>query len=430
MLALLAFFVVSFVSEALPVGASFPLVLTWIILFRVRPPVEAIASFAHDSALFIMGALMMARVLVRRSLHQRALTLFLRIVPPRIPFLLAVIMAFAATSSAIISDHTVAALLLPVGTTLVVAAGGVREHPRLAKLFMLAIAFSCAIGGMATPSGGSRNVIMMAYLQDIAGVQVSYRMWLTMALPITVILVPIVGVILFLLYRPETQDLRRVEGKVLERMQGAGSMNTGDWMTLAIFGLVLVAWITVGDRYGIGLIAIAGALVYLVAGLADWDEDYQHINWGIVLLYFAAMAFGRALESSGAALWLAERVMGAVQVRLGLESGIRLALSSSVFMTLFSQTMSDGPAVALFGPVALESARLANTSPVLVGVATALSSSFAYMMIIGTPANAIIYSSGYLEARDFVRAGFWAALVSLAVLLLVAALWWPRIGVV
>ncbi len=429
MLALLAFFVITFVSEALPVGASFPLVLTWIIFFGVRPPIEAIASFAHDSALFIMGALMMARVLVRRDLHQRALTLFLRMAPPRVPALLAVVMVFAAMSSAVISDHTVAALLLPVGTTLVVAAGGVREHPRLAKLFMLAIAFSCAIGGMATPSGGSRNVIMMAYLQDIAGVQVSYRMWLAMALPITVILIPIVGVILFFLYRPERQDLRHVEEQVVHRMQRNGSMDTGDWTTLGIFALVLVAWITVGEQYGIGLIAIGGALVYLLVGLADWDEDYQHINWGIVLLYFAAIAFGRALDASGAASWLADRVMLQVQTRLGLESGIRLALSSSVFMTLFSQTMSDGPAVALLGPVVLESARLTNSSPILVGMATALSSSFAYMMIIGTPANAIIYSSGYLEARDFLRAGFWVALVSLAVLLLVAALWWPRLGV-
>ncbi len=429
MLALLAFFVISFVTEALPVGASFPLVLAWIIFFQIVPPAEAVASFAHDSGLFMMGALMIARVLVSRNLHQRALTILLKIIPPKIPWLLAGLMGFGALASAIISDHTVAALLLPVGVTLVVTSGGIRRHPRLAKLLMLGIAYGCAIGGMGTPSGGSRNIIMMAYLQDIAGVQVTYRMWLTMALPITLILTPIVGVVLYMLYKPEKQDLSHIEDAVVGRMEKIGPMNHGDWATIAIFAVVMLGWVTIGDQYGIGVVAITGALIYVLAGLANWDEHYQHINWGIVLLYFAAISFGTALKTSGAALWLASRVMGTVQSALGLESGLRLALSSSAFMTLFSQTMSGGPAVALLGPVILESARLTGTSPVMVGVASALASSFAFMLIIGTPSNAIMYSSGYLEARDFVRAGFWTAIISIGVLMLVVAFWWPVLGV-
>ncbi len=429
MLGLLVFFAVSFMTEALPVGASFPLVLGWIAFLGIRSPAEAIASFAHDSALFMMGALMIARVLVRRNLHQRALTVLLRLVPPRIPWLVAAIMAFGALTSAIISDHTVAALLVPIGGTLVVSAGGIRRRPQLAKLLMLSIGYSCAIGGMSTPSGGSRNVIMMAYLADISGVQVGYGMWLILALPITLILTPIVGLILYNLYRPEQHDLQEIGDEALRRMEVLGPIDRQDKATIGIFALIMLAWITIGDIYGIGLIALTGALLYIIVGLANWEEDYQHINWGIVLLYFAAISFGRALETSGAAFWLADRVMGTVQASLGMESGIRLALSSSAFMTLFSQIMSDGPAVALLGPVILESAKLTGTSPILVGVASTLASSFAYMLIIGTPSNAIVYSSGYLEARDFLRAGFWAAIASLAVLMLVVVVWWQWLGV-
>jgi len=319
MLGLLVFFALSFVTEALPVGASFPLVLGWIVFLGIRSPGEAIASFAHDSALFMMGALMIAQVLVRRNLHQRALTLLLQVVPAKIPWLLGSLMAFGALTSAIISDHTVAALLVPVGGTLVVSAGGIRRNPRLAKLLMLSIGYACAIGGMSSPSGGSRNVIMMAYLQDISGVSVSYGQWLMLALPVTIILTPIVGLILYRLYRPEIHDLESIGNEALERMQVLGPIDRNDIITIGIFVLIMVAWITVGDVYGIGLIAITGALVYLIVGLADWEEDYQQINWGIVLLYFAAMSFGRALETSGAAAYLAENVMGTVQAQLGLE---------------------------------------------------------------------------------------------------------------
>lgn len=430
MLALLAFFIIAFVTEALPIGASFPLVLAWIVLLEIRPPGEAVKSIAHDAALFMMGALMIARVLVRRNLHQRALALVLRIIPPRTGWLVFTLVAFGALSSALISDHTVAALLLPVGTALVVAAGGIRENPRFAKLLMLSIAFACAIGGLATPSGGSRNVVMMAYLQDIAGQPVSFRLWLSMAAPVMLVLIPVTVGILYLMYRPEKKDLGRVGENLLREMKLAGPMQMQDWATLTIFSLILLAWVTVGERYGIGLIAVTGALLYLIVGLADWEGDYQHINWGLVWLYFAAVSFGRALEASGAALFLAERVVGGVQGWLGMESGIRLAASSAVFMTLFSQTMSNGPAVALLGPVVLESARISGTSAILVGMATAIASSFAFMMIIGTPSNAIVYASGYLEARDFIRAGLWMTVASLLVLMAAAAYWWPRLGIV
>ncbi len=430
MLGLLVFFVVAFVTEALPIGASFPLVMAWIVFLEIRPPGEAIKSISHDAALFMMGALMIARVLVRRNLHQRALSLILRVIPPRVEWLIVTLMTFGALTSAIISDHTVAALLLPVGTALVVAAGGIRENPRLAKMLMLTIAFSCAIGGLATPSGGSRNVVMMAYLQDMTTQPVGFRLWITMALPVTLVLIPVAVLILFALYRPEKRDLGRVSDQLLREMKLAGPMQGQDWATLGVFFLILLAWISAGDQYGIGLIAISGSLVYLVVGLADWDRDYQHINWGIVWLYFAAVSFGRALESSGAAWWLAERVLLNVQAAVGMDSGLGLAASSSVFMTLLSQSMSNGPAVALMGPIVLQAAKMSGTSVVLVGVASAIASSFAFMMIIGTPSNAIVYASGYLEARDFVRAGFWMTIASLVVLLAIAALWWPRLGVV
>ncbi len=429
MIGLLVFFAITFVAEAIPVGGSFPLVLGWVIFFGIRPPAEAVMSIAHDAALFMMGALMIARVLVGRNLHRRALALILRAVPAKLPWIMGAMALFSALASTLISDHTVAALMLPVGVSLVVASGGVRRNLRMAKALMMSIAFACALGGLASPSGGSRNVVMMAYLQDIAGTTVGYGSWVLMALPITLLLIPLAVVIPYLVFRPREADLVAATQQLKDDARDEGPMLPEDWGTLAVFAVVLGGWVFLGDRFGIGVIAITGAFVYLVTGLADWEQDYQHINWGIVWLYFAAITFGRALESSGAALWLADSVMRSVQVRLGMDAGLGLAASSSVFMTLFSQAMSDGPAVALMGPVILETARISGTSPILVGVSSAIASSFAYMLIIGTPSNAIIYASGYLESRDFIRAGFWMCLASLVVLILVAALWWPILGV-
>lgn len=101
----------------------------------------------------------------------------------------------------------------------------------------------------------------------------------------------------------------------------------------------------------------------------------------------------------------------------------------TVMMSGMSQIMSDGPCVATIGPVLLESARLSGTDPVFFGIACAISSAFAFMLIIGTPANAIIYSSGFLKPRDFFKAGFLIYITSLVVLLTVAYFWWEILGV-
>ncbi len=70
--------------------------------------------------------------------------------------------------------------------------------------------------------------------------------------------------------------------------------------------------------------------------------------------------------------------------------------------------MADGPAAAAVGPVTLNMAGLAHPGTAylpFMAMATAISSSFAYCLIIGTPPNAIVYASGYLEPKDFLRVG-------------------------
>ncbi len=94
--------------------------------------------------------------------------------------------------------------------------------------------------------------------------------------------------------------------------------------------------------------------------------------------------------------------------------------------------MADGPAAAAVGPITLNMAAVAGPGTALIpfmGLATACASSFAYLLIIGTPPNAIVYASGYLEAKDFLRVGVLCVVIAFAVLLLLITFCWPRAGV-
>jgi sodium-dependent dicarboxylate transporter 2/3/5 len=100
----------------------------------------------------------------------------------------------------------------------------------------------------------------------------------------------------------------------------------------------------------------------------------------------------------------------------------------SVLTTFVTNTMSNGAAVAVLGPIVLKMATLANESPIVIGFITAISSAFAYLTVVGTPASTIVFAAGYLRPADFLKVGSRMVVVSTILMLLAASLYWPLIG--
>ena len=63
-----------------------------------------------------------------------------------------------------------------------------------------------------------------------------------------------------------------------------------------------------------------------------------------------------------------------------------------------------------------------------MAMSTAVASSFAYCLIIGTPPNAIVYASGYLEPKDFIRVGIPVWFAANILLLLASGVYWTLRG--
>ncbi|MFQ5887827.1 MAG: SLC13 family permease [Candidatus Hydrothermarchaeales archaeon] len=426
MLALLAAFVVIFITEALPFGMTVAVVYVWIVAFGVLPYEEAAVIFSHDAAWFIMGALMIAVVLIKYDIHMRILAVILRIVGSSTQNVVLGIVAFSALASVFIADHTVAALMLPVGVAVVQINGGIEEVPNLAKLLMFSIAFGATVGGLSSPSGGGRNVLMIGFLNEFFNVRVGYGHWMVMALPITFVMIPILAYYLPRIFKPEVEDLSEAANRIQRELE-RNKMGRKDWIVTIIFLITLFLWITRSHIYGIGTIAMFGTLLYIFFGLVDW-EDLSKIHWGVVLLYFGVIGLGKALIDTGASKWLASKALQIIS-SFGIGSGYPLVFGSATFMSLVTQTMSDGPAVATMGPTFLELARIAGTDPIILGISLAISSAFSFILVIGTPPNAIIYGSGYVNSKDFRKAGILLEIIALALLFLIIYFWWGFLGV-
>ena len=111
-----------------------------------------------------------------------------------------------------------------------------------------------------------------------------------------------------------------------------------------------------------------------------------------------------------------------------MDDGVGLWAAVSVLTTGVTNTMSNGAAVAVLGPIVLNLATAAGESPIIVGFITAVSSAFAYLTVVGTPACTIVYASGYLKTTDFLTVGWKMAVMSTVVMLAAAAVYWPLLG--
>ena len=104
-----------------------------------------------------------------------------------------------------------------------------------------------------------------------------------------------------------------------------------------------------------------------------WEDINSGVNWGVVLLYGAAISLGIEMKDTGAAKWVAESFLGFL-APLGADQGLGLWGAVSVLTTFVTNTMSNGAAVAVLGPIVLNVADVAGESPIILGFITAVSS--------------------------------------------------------
>jgi anion transporter len=440
-IAMVAFVVICFLTEAIPLpGVAFCIGLI-LVFSGIVSRRDVAALFWSDACWFIMGSLMFAAAFVKTGVDKRiCIFLFRHLARPNVKWITAVMILVIAPSASFISDHALAAMFLPIGIILYNNSLNSKNSSdmELAKMLMICICMACNIGGFGSPSGGARNVIMMTYMEDMFGLNIGYGQWILFGLPFVLIMMPILWVILNWRFKPKIKDLGPALETLKKDIGRSGGWNRKQIIAVVIFGLMLFGWITeknlllqlTGIRLGIGVIAMAGAVAYLLCGVVNWRDYQEKVDWGVVWLYAGAIVFGRTLDSTGTAYWMARSVVEAM-ASLGLAAGQTLLVLGSAVTAVMTNLMADGPAAAAVGPITLNMAAISGPGTTLVpfmGLITAASSSFAYLLVIGTPPNAIVYASGFLGPKDFLRVGVPCFIAAFLVLMLLSWLYWPLIG--
>ncbi len=421
--------IVLFVSAAIPLPATALLVAFFQVLYGVGRPNQIARTFTGDAMFFILGILLIANVLIQQNIDKRLSRMLLRFTGLKVSRLVFGMMILCALLGAVIGEHTAAALLFPVSLSIIMlSSNDETEREKFGKVLLIALAFSSMVGGMATPSGGGRNPLMIEYLWKLSDIKVGYLQWVIMIFPVAMLLLIPLFFLIRITFRTSIKELpEKTINSALRNSEVSEKLLPREKLTIMIFAVILFLWIFGSERIGMGVIALFGVFLYILFGLTTWRDISKKTNWGIILIYASSLSLGLAMKHTGVTNWFAN---GITEVLYNLHITQKPVIYGSIAMTsaLMGDILSHGPSVAVSGPIFIRLAEVAKMNVLLVGLLNAMASSFGFLTIIAAPANSLIYTSGYIKTTDFIKIGWIATIVLVFLMTVISLFYWNILG--
>jgi sodium-dependent dicarboxylate transporter 2/3/5 len=412
------------ITDFLPIGITGILAVALLGASGALTPSAAFAAFGNSAVFFILGVFILAAALIQTGLSRRmALALLARF--ERGPYRLAAGLMFtAALMTVVMPAQATAAMLFPISVEIAQAMRLRRQESAYAKVLFLSLAWGAMVGSNFSFLGSTRAPLALGLLADRFHETVSFGRWALASAP-TVAGGLVIGlVVLRLAFPREAVDMPAARRTIAASVEALGPLGARHGQVATVVLLTIAAWIGLGDRVDLAIIAVVGASLLFAAGALRWQELDGYVHWGIVLMYGGAIALGVAVERTGAGAFLVSRVLG------GATLSPYATLAGVVLLTiLLTEVMSNAAAVAVVLPLAFTLAGPAGVGPAAMVLACSTAAGLDFTFPFSSAPSSIVYAGGYLRMRDMLGAGTLMTVAQIALLLVVARFWWPLVGV-
>ena len=407
------------VTEPIPLPAIAMYILVMEVYLGIGSANDIAKSFMNDAVFFIMGSLMLAVAIIKQGWDARIALGIITLTGNKTRNIVFGFTAISAILASFIGEHTVAAIMLPIAMTLIHFTSEDKEKVQnLSAVLLFSIAYGALVGSIGTPSGGGRNVIMIDYLRD-SGLSISYINWMLRVYPLVLIQIPIVSWVLMKSFTPEFIKLDSGVRKLVVQVAKSAEMTGRNTIAAMIFLLVFAGWIFFSESVGLGTIALTGVLMYLVGGFVKWEDLSKNTHWGVILLFGSTISLGSNIKTTGAAVWLAESIVNFIEPVIN-----KLPFVADLIVTVMTTTManvlSSSATVAVLGPITMNMGQ----DSMHLGMVTAIASAFGYFTAVAAPACTIVYSSGLVNAKDYLKVGWKMGVISIVLLVIYANTYW------
>ena len=420
-LAILVVLVVLFVIEPIPLEITAVCIGVFLVIMRITDVKNAWAPYMHPVVIFIMCCLIFAIALDKAGLTKRLGYYIIKKAGNSITRFTFIIAIGLGLSSSFM--HDAAACAIGIVTMLpLMRAAGIEPGTRTAKFMMLSLPFACSCGGMGTLVGGGRCMVAAAFLKEFTGIEITFFQWLLYAMPAALVTVPVAVMIVYLVYRPDPKY------QLPDFDEDMGPMTSIEKKTITIIALSFAMWLTKGlhgiDYSVTGMLGVTGLILFKVL---RWRDINDNLEWGTALFIFGGgLSLGLAMGYSGAADYFANLFFPLIQGK----GWLVLFIGVGVFGALVTNAMANVAAAALILPIVIPMAQLEGVDPTIMALCLGTATSFAMLLVIGCPPNAIAYSYKYFKSSDLTKLGLVTTPVLLTMLVVVAAVWWRILGLI
>lgn len=411
------------ITNAIPLAITSLFAIVLVPLFGILDKKSTYALFGNEAVFFILGAFIVAGAVMHSGLSNRiALNILAKAGDSPKKLLLSVFL-LAAILSFFMSEHAVAAMLFPIVLDISKSLNLKPGKSNYGKLLFFSLAWGCVIGGVATFLGGARVPLAIGILKETTGKGIEFLEYTIAVLPLVAVMLAVGYLLLTKFFPIDVTGVGNAGEALGKRLKNLGKVTYSEYAVGTVLILTILAWIFFGRQMGLASIALSSVVALFIMRLVRWKDIEDYVNWGIILMYGGAIILGTALDKSGAAHWLVNSVVG----KWAGSPWAVFAIFSflSIFLT---EAMSNAAVIAILLPVSIGMAEKLSMDPTLLTYSIAVPAGLAFMFPMSTPANAIAVSSNYISVKDMIKGGFIMCIVSWVVFNLIAAFYWPLIG--
>jgi sodium-dependent dicarboxylate transporter 2/3/5 len=424
-------------TEAIPVPVTAFLPIVIFEPLGIASLRDAAAPYANPIIYLFLGGFLMALAIERWNLHRRIALAILDRTGTDGRRLIGGFMFVCAMLSMWMTNTSTTMMLLPIVLSVI---GVIREN--VAELseksrsdfqiaMLLGLAYSASIGGLATLVGTPPNALLIGYLAENYGIEISFARWMLVGIPVTIVMLPIAWFVLTrFLYPVNIPESQAVHDHLHELREEMGPITTPERRVAVIFGLVIFSWMLrrpLTELLGLtgisdaGIVMTAAVLLFLLPSgnaaqprLMSWEYAVR-LPWGVLILFGGGLSLAAAVSNTGLALWLGESL--APLNAFGLAVLVVAAVTLVIFLTELTSNLAT---TATLLPVMAAIAVQAGLPPLMLTVPITIAASCAFMLPVATPPNAIVFATGQITIPQMVRAGVVLNLIGIVIVTIIA----------
>jgi sodium-dependent dicarboxylate transporter 2/3/5 len=444
-LAFAAWMAIWWLSEAVELEATALLPLVVFPAAGLMTMKAAAAPYADPTIFFFMGGMMLGAAMERWGLPRRfALHVLLRVgVKP--PLLVLGAMTATAIISMWVNNTSTCVMMLPIGigiVRIIERETSTDTSPKVRKgvdnfatAMILGIAYAATIGGIGTLFGTAPNIILQSNIDKLVekgdlAERLTFAKYAMIGIPIMVIYLPAAWLVLMWLFPPSLPASAAARGPIEQELADLGPMSAPQRVLLAVLAVAIALWVFMGpintglqratgvDRVlseaSIGV--LAALILFLIPArtddgratrMLDWHTA-NSIQWGVLILFGGGLSLAETMSQTGVNTYLG-----------GVFEGLRgvhpflIVLAVTAVVTFATEIASNTAIATTFLPIAAVAAKSLGLHPYMLMFPVALAASYAFMMPMGTPPNAMAIATGRVRISQMTKAGIFLNIIAI-----------------